>query len=338
VGNLWVANDCGIATNPEMWKINAFAVGAVNATNAPVASIGGVPNVEFAINGCCASIAIDSSNRIYTANILANSISQFNASGSLLSTLTEGASGQASNPEGIAFDSSGNLYEVNTSIGAISIYHPGQTTPAGRFWGKGANTCNLRGIAVDAAGHIFASDSCQNALLEFPAGSTNSGVTLLLKLSGGGSGLSTPAQINFDYAGNLYVANQGNNTITMYGNGLLGNGTPTATLGGGSTNISSPSGVAVDPAGYIYVLNSSPNSVTVYAPGATGNTAPLRTITGMNGGNGEIAVDQFQNVYVNNGGGFSVWGPTANGSIAPNITVNAVIASQGGIAISPTQP
>ena len=139
-----------------------------------------------------------------------------------------------------------------------------------------------------------------------------------------------------DYAGNLYVANSGNNTITVYNNGLLGNGTPSRTLAGAATLLGAPTGVAVDVAGYLYVLNASPGSITVYSPGATGNAAPVRSITNVAAGFGQqIAVDPFQNVYVNIGG-YNVWGPTASGPVSPNVIVNAL--GGGGIAISPTQP
>jgi hypothetical protein len=57
----------------------------------------------------------------------------------------------------------------------------------------------------------------------------------------------------------------------------------------------------------------------------------------LTSGNGQLAVDQFQNVYRNSGNGFQVWGPTASGAIAPNITLTYPGFGEG-IAISPTQP
>lgn len=336
LGNVWVANVCANITNPEAWKINGFAVGAGNATNAPVASTGGNPNSQFTLQPCCANIAIDSTNRIYSANTFANSVSQLNENGTLISTLVAGPTGQISAPSELTFDSAGNLYVANDDQGTISIFQPGQTVPLRQFWSHAQNHCNVRGVAVNAAGNVFVGDNCTNSIFEFPPNPSGS-TTVLLAVSGGGSGLSSPMQIALDSAGNLYVANLGNNTITEYGNGLLANGTPTATIGGGSTQISQPTGVAVDAAGYIYVLNNNPGSVTVYAPGASGNAVPVRMITGITSHNGMLAVDPFQNIYVNEGGGFLVWGATANGAVAPNVVVNAG-NSAAGIAISPTQP
>ena len=274
-----------------------------NATNAPLVTFGGFPNVNYGRSGCCSSIAVDPSNNIYSANQGANTVTQWSQSGSLLSTLVAGPNGAESTPQGIAFDSAGNLFEVNTDVGTASVYAPGQTTPTRKFFeAQPLYPCNLTGIAVDSAGHAFISDLCNNAILEFPANASGS-TTPLITLSGGGSGLSSPRQIAIDYANNLYVANSGNNTITIYGNGLLGNGTPTATIAGSNTHIATPTGVAVDVAGYVYVLNNSGNSITVYAPGQTGNVAPVRTIALNYTGTGMLAVDPYQNVYVNAGGG-----------------------------------
>jgi DNA-binding beta-propeller fold protein YncE len=335
-GNLWVANQCQGGSNA--YAINKVAVGAGNATNAPLTTIGGSPNVNYGVSGCCAVIAVDpSTNDVYSANPLANTVTQFSSSGALLSTLVNGPYGALSNPAEIAFDSAQNMYVADSQLGTISVYGPGQTTPSRVFWAaQPVNSCGMRGLAVDSAGHVYATNSCFNGISEFPANA--SGATApIIALFGGASGLSNPQQIALDSSGNLYVANQNNNSVAIFANGLLGNGVPTAVIAGANTTINSPSGVAVDPAGYVYVLSNGGGAVDVFAPGATGNVAPVRTITSVAAGNGQLAVDAFQNVYVNGGGGFQVWSAVANGPVAANITVTGHGGS-GGIAISPTQP
>ncbi len=113
----------------------------------------------------------------------------------------------------------------------------------------------------------------------------------------------------------LYVANTGNNSITVYAPSAGGppgspaaNVAPIRIISGASTELSNPWGVALDTAGNLYVTNS--NSITVYAPGAGGppgspaaNVAPLRSIsgarTGLQGPIG-VAVDAASNLYVSN--------------------------------------
>lgn len=82
------------------------------------------------------------------------------------------------------------------------------------------------------------------------------------------AGISTPAGLAVDASGNLYVANSGNSTVTVYAPGST---TPSATY---SNGISTPTGVAVGSNGTLYVANetggaSYTGSVTEYPSGTT---------------------------------------------------------------------
>ena len=80
-----------------------------------------------------------------------------------------------------------------------------------------------------------------------------------------GSGLDDPAGLAFDAAGNLYVANYGNNTISKV--------TPAGAV---STFVSSglndPAGLAFDAAGNLYVANYGNNTISKVTPAGAVST------------------------------------------------------------------
>ena len=79
------------------------------------------------------------------------------------------------------------------------------------------------------------------------------------------SGLSNPLGLAFDAAGNLYVANEGNNTISKV--------TPSGAV---STFVSSglngPIGLAFDAAGNLYVANEGNNTISKVTPSGAVST------------------------------------------------------------------
>src|SRR2546429_126026 len=108
-------------------------------------------------------------------------------------------------------------------------------------------------------------------------------------ITGGNAGLTQPEVIAFDAAGDLYVANVSNNSITVYAAGTTGNATPTATIAGNNTGLSGPEGIALGAAGHLYVAHNRKNNTPAYPPGAPGkapppDATPTVTIAGGNTG------------------------------------------------------
>lgn len=101
------------------------------------------------------------------------------------------------------------------------------------------------------------------------------------------NGFSNPGGIATDAAGNIYVADKGNNQVMK----VPADGSPAAAIGSG---FSGPSGIAVDAAGNIYVADTdngevkkmSPDGLTISSIGS-GFSAPVG-----------VAVDGAGNVYV----------------------------------------
>jgi DNA-binding beta-propeller fold protein YncE len=109
-----------------------------------------------------------------------------------------------------------------------------------------------------------------------------------------------PVGIAIDYAGNVWVANQGyaaapGNTVTELSSSgaLLG----TFTVGSGPTGIAIASGSTIDPAGNVWVSNQYGDTVTELSPsGGTLDTFPVGY------GPSGIAIDSLGNVWVANVG------------------------------------
>jgi DNA-binding beta-propeller fold protein YncE len=85
----------------------------------------------------------------------------------------------------------------------------------------------------------------------------------------------------------IFVANNFNNSVTVYGGTASGNVAPIRIISGASTGINFPQGIAVDTMNNeIFVANIFNNSVTVYGRTANGDVAPTRSISGASTGLG----------------------------------------------------
>ena len=83
------------------------------------------------------------------------------------------------------------------------------------------------------------------------------------------SGIDQPQGDAVDKSGTLYVANEGNNTVTEY---PAGSTDPSVTL---STGISRPLDVSVDSTGIVYVMDSSAGQILEFKPGSTSPDATV---------------------------------------------------------------
>ena len=221
-------------------------------------------------------------------------------------------SAEFSNLLGIAVDPVGDLFitdtnnnrirEVDHATGVITTV-AGNGTPD--FAGDNglATAAELQfpeGIAVDAAGDLFIADTSNNRIREVDhatgvittvAGNGNAGVA-------GDKGPATSAELFFpediavDAAGDLFIADSGNDRIrevdhatgvitTVAGDGtagFLGDNGPTA-----AAELNIPSRVAVDAAGDLIIADSANNRIREVANGVTVTVTPATlTVTADN--------------------------------------------------------
>lgn len=186
-----------------------------------------------------------------------------------------------------------------------------------------------RRVEVDSDGNLYISDSGNNRIRKVtPEGIITTLVGTGTPGFGGDNGEAVNAQINqpraiiFDPAGNLYIADSGNNRVRRVApDGIIatiaGNGTPgNAGDGGPATEaqLNSPYGLALDPAGNLYIADAynykirrvdMSGIITTYAgtgmvgSSGDGGHATAATLTQPYA----LAVDTAGNLYVSDSAG-----------------------------------
>jgi sugar lactone lactonase YvrE len=106
------------------------------------------------------------------------------------------------------------------------------------------------------------------------------------------NGINQPAGVAVDRRGNLYVANEGNSTVTVYPRGST---SPSGTY---STGLQDPFVVAVWNDGTLYVSCAQSQVAGFVAEYPPGSMSPSRTISMPNVGPWGIALDASNNLYI----------------------------------------
>jgi len=172
------------------------------------------------------------------------------------------------------------------------------------------------GITIDAAGNLYVADYGNNLIRKItPAGVVStfasSGNQGRIDATGTLASFSRPTGITADNAGNLFVADAGNNKIrkiTQAGVVSTFAGIDTTGAVNGAGNVASffdPLSVAVDPSGNVYVADAGNNlirkitSAGVVSTLAANDTTNNSTAPELNNPTG-VAVDAAGHVYVAN--------------------------------------
>ncbi len=273
------------------------------------------------------TVAVGSGGNIYIADDIR--IREVYAATGTIVTIA----GPLSEPTGIAVGNTGNVYIADSSARMILEYYAATetiATIAGNgyygYSGDGGPATSATfddplGEALDDAGNLYIADSQNNVIRELYA-ATGTIATIAGNGHFGYSGdggpatsaeLTVPNAVALDSAGNLYIADTGNNVIrevyaatgtiaTIAGNGIQGNSGD----GGPATSawLYLPAGVAADGAGNVYITARGMSGIRK-VDAATGI---ITTIAG-NGSGGEaadnpqfyaygLAVDNAGNLYI----------------------------------------
>ena len=197
---------------------------------------------------------------------------------------------------GIVVDAAGNLYISDAFLNRVYRVSPGGiiTAVAGNgslgsaagYSGDGGPATNARlnlpsGIALDSAGSLYIADSDNDLVRKVtPAGiiTTVAGNGAYVYSGDGGPTASAqlyqPEGVAVDAAGNLYIADAGNNRVRrVFPGGIIatvaGNGSPGYSGDGGPASIaqlSRPEGVAVDAASNLYIADANNGRIRKVTP------------------------------------------------------------------------
>ena len=163
--------------------------------------------------------------------------------------------------------------------------------------------------------------------------------------------LTNPVGLAY-FAGKIYVANAGADSVTIYSAKARGKVAAIDGISGLNTALDDPRAVAVGSSGKIYVANTDREtekggSITVYAPNSSGSMEPIVLIEGdktrINTPVG-VAVDSAGNIFVANEGprdghGYvTVYSPGDTGNAAPVNTLggpSTELDKPAGVAVDP---
>ncbi|MEO6520878.1 MAG: MBG domain-containing protein [Mucilaginibacter sp.] len=309
-GNIAVTNASGTgslsgfvfipAPNITYSTPQVYAIGASIIPLSPSNTGGAVPatiygqTTTFAGNGTIGSsngaalnssfnsptrLALDLAGNVFIADRDNNLIRKVSAG-----TVTTFASG-FNQPNGVTLDLTGNVYIADaasnsvkkiTPTGVVSILAGGSQGSAN---GSGVNASFYYpySITIDIPGNLYVADNANNLIRKVtPSGVVStiagSGFAGFANGTGSGASFNNPSGIVVDVAGNLYLADPGNNRIRKITSAgvvttLAGNGVKNTVNGpAASASFNSPTGVAIDAIGNIYVTDLGANNIRKIDP------------------------------------------------------------------------
>jgi NHL repeat len=220
-----------------------------------------------AVFGSLNGVATDAAGSIYVVDTFNNIIRKITPAGAVTTVTAAGV--QFLFPNGIAFDGEGNLYVADAGFhdypdqimkitpAGVATTFAGQYGACGSADGVGtaAQFCDLGGIATDAAGNVYVGDLGNSTIRKITAAGIVTTLAGQVGVSGTADGIGTQAQFNYpvglatDAAGDIYVADSGNNNVRKI--------TPAGLVTTLKVQFSEVSAVATDVAGNLYVGDGS---------------------------------------------------------------------------------
>lgn len=250
-------------------------------------------------------LAYDSSGNLFIADGGNNCIRKLSSSKQLTTfagtcgsangtTNGTGTAASFANPEGIRIDASGSIYVADSSNNCIrKITSAAVVTTLAGSCGSAHGFANGTGTAatfyspndlyVDASGNVFVADTGNNAIREVtPAGV----VTTFAGTGAGGTVDGSAASATFlnprgvtgDSAGNIYVADYGNDCIRKISGGIVSTIAGTCGTGGyadgtaATALLNAPTALAMSTSNNLYIVDTSNNCVRRLSPAAVVST------------------------------------------------------------------
>jgi uncharacterized protein (TIGR03437 family) len=270
-GNLLVANG-----NRVLRILGSGAVTTIAGDGAYLSRGDGGPAILARLNAP-SGLALDGNGNVWISDTANAHIRVVSAASGQINTVLGGA-GQINSPLQITFDPNQNLIiadaagnrirELTSPQGAL-LTLAGTGFPGNSGDGFPAISTSLStpgGVAMGSNGNIYIADTGNDRVRRIAGGvlitvAGNGQPGFNGDGSGPGSQLHTPAGLCVDSAGNLYIADSGNNRIRQ----LTPDGNLKTILG--PDQLSGPRGVAIDSAGNLWIADTGNRRVIVLPPG-----------------------------------------------------------------------
>jgi hypothetical protein len=369
-GNLYVA------------EAGANVVRKIVIATADVSTIAGAPMQPGSADGAGGSarfygpsgIASDRAGNLYVTDTENDTIRKIVVATGAVTTLagvptpgvfgtsTDGTGSEARffNPRGVVSDGANNLYVADTenhNIRRIVLPNAEVTTIAGEGrptiadgTGAAARFRNPAGITSDGAGGVFVADAANSAIRKVVI--ATGAATTLAGAGWSGSSDGTGAGARFDNAegvasdraGNLYVADTGNNTIRKI---AVATGAVTTIAGaagqfgsadgtGTAARFSGPTAIISDGAGSLYVADTANSTIRKVAL-ATGAVTTLAGAGSPGSADGTGAAARFSYPYgiAGDGAGNLYVADTGNSTIRKiDLTTRTVTTFAGKVGVA----
>ena len=345
-GNLYVAD----TANQTIRQVSPIGTNWVVTTLAGLAGSAGTNDGTgnaARFNGP-GGLTVDTNGNLYVADTANQTIREVTPTGTnwVVTTLAglPGVSGSANgtgsaaqfyNPQDVAVDSAGNVYVADSSNDTIRKVTPqGVVTTLAGFagsWGSANGTGSAArfhspyGVTVDTQGNIYVTEIGNATIRKVTSAGVVTTWAGLAGYRGANDGTASaarfqvPCGVTVDSAGNLFVADDFNNTIrkvtssqvvtTIAGQAGYNAGSTDGT--GNAAQFYYPDGVAADTNGNVYVADFNNNTIREISP--VGSNWVVTTLAGLAGsvgsangtnsaarfnGPADVAVDSAGNLYV----------------------------------------
>jgi serine/threonine-protein kinase len=221
-------------------------------------------------------VSVDAEGEAFVANENAN-VRVYAPSGQKYALFKnyEGSNTRLQHPTAIAVNLAGSFFVADTGEGQgrlewFSGGANGNLVPDRVVEGTETGINDPRGVAIDGSGRFFVADRTSNRVLVFDANAEGD-ARPIARLDG----LHSPGRLAVDDVLDVYVANEGDNSISVF----TSTGPESWSLGTTISNkaLSRPSGVSIDATGEIAA--GAGGGVLFFAPNAQGNAEPVRTLT-----------------------------------------------------------
>ncbi len=235
-------------------------------------------------------------------------------------------------PMSVAMDAAGDRFIADSGNNAILEFTPGSSTPID----IGTGLSQPGGVAVDGAGDVIIADTGNNRILEVPMvnGALSNSSQMALSTTLAGEALKSPSGVAVDGAGNLFIADTGNNRVVAVPYDGSWNVSGATTLG---SSLTAPLAVAPDQSGNVYLADSGAGQIyKILHP----FNQPSQQLVAVGFGNPSgLAVDASGSLFVADpANGEVVRIPNVSGNLDSNAAIQAGIGINApyGIAMDPS--